>query len=410
MSQPNMDATVLDWGLLPPAVKQHVIITEWDNRARFKTRLLNQRPFPIKINLKPPKGRRAVHALDHFQTYVAAWQNYPRQDWLEWQTRTYRDIGQQSVPQYLVLSNIKDLIDYLGETAEMKGRQWAETMTPLLALPGDTIYPVLVKHLETLDEMSVVETQRMADLISQLKAGLGAKNYLRALPVVGVGTEYLEQYQAMITDILDAQHAGAITQAGGLEAWLECAQNPTDWLWVRPLCAVTQQKMGGFPIMQLPQDVLQQHALPATHILVIENQQPGLGLPALDDTIAVFGGGNNVTWMKATWLQDKRVGYWGDIDTWGLAILGDVRQQVPLVTSLMMDQATWEQFKAQRAEAPPSSLAECPAGLTVAEQHVFAALTVEGSVMRLQQERLSADYSAQVLQEWVKTGSKAISK
>ena len=79
MTQPKTDATGLERGLLPSAVKQHVIITEWDNRARFKTRLLNQRPFPIKINLKPPKGRRAVHVVEHFDTYVAAWQNYPRQ-------------------------------------------------------------------------------------------------------------------------------------------------------------------------------------------------------------------------------------------------------------------------------------------------------------------------------------------
>ena len=403
MSQSKMDNTVPDWGLLPSAVKLHVIMTEWDNRGRFKTRLLNQRPFPIKINLKPPKGRRAVYALEHFDAYVSAWKNYPRQDWLEWQFRTYRDIGQKDVPQYLVLSNIKDLIDYLGEVAETTCRQWAETMAPLLALPSDTLYPVLVKHLEALEALSAAESQRMADLIQQLKAGLGAKNYLRALPVVDV--EYLDQYRAMIVDILDALHAGAITQAGGLEAWLECAQNPTDWLWVRPLCAAAQQKMGGFPIMQLPQDVLRQHPLPATNILVIENRQPGLGLLELDDTIAVLGGGKNIAWMDALWLQDKRVGYWGDIDTWGLAILRDVRQHMPTVTPLMMDQATWERFATQRIEEP-NSLADSPAGLTVAEQQLFADLrTAEGSVYRLQQERISTDYSGKILQEWVKTAS-----
>ncbi|NIR95359.1 MAG: hypothetical protein GWO08_17420, partial [Gammaproteobacteria bacterium] len=65
------------------------------------------------------------------------------------------------------------------------------------------------------------------------------------------------------------------------------------------------------PLLQLSTQTLRAAPLPATNILVVENTQSGYGLPALNDTVAVFGGGANVSWMDAPWLRDKNIGYWG---------------------------------------------------------------------------------------------------
>jgi len=67
------------WGLLPSAVKALVLKREWHSEAGLKARLLNRKPFPIRIGLKPPTGRSAVDDLMHFQTFIRAWQSYPVQ-------------------------------------------------------------------------------------------------------------------------------------------------------------------------------------------------------------------------------------------------------------------------------------------------------------------------------------------
>nr|WP_306671236.1 Wadjet anti-phage system protein JetD domain-containing protein [Endozoicomonas sp. SESOKO2] len=86
-------------------------------------------------------------------------------------------------------------------------------------------------------------------------------------------------------------------------------ETPSGWLIVRPLCPKTQANMMGLPILKLSTDVLRHHPLPGSHILVVENEQTGFALPECDDTVAVAGGGRNVSWVDADWLETKTVAY-----------------------------------------------------------------------------------------------------
>ena len=153
--------------------------------------------------------------------------------------------------------------------------------------------------------------------------------------------------------------------------------------------------------MQLSVDVLKHYELPATNILVVENMQSGLGLPRLTDTIVVFGGGKNVAWMDADWIKGKRVAYWGDLDTWGLAILSDVRAKVSSVTPLMMDIETISNFE-DRMVIEPEPVDVCPVTLSDAERDVFFGLkSGRFHSSRLEQERLSSDYIHLKVHEWL---------
>jgi hypothetical protein len=387
--------------LLPADVTHMITKREWDNSVNLKSRLLGNRLFPIRIGLKPPAGRAVIDDLSHFQKFVSQWNTYPNQQWIEWETRHYRSLSEQRIPKALVLNNIQDLIDFVGEKAKIKGQLWKNNMTPLLTLPGDGIYPVLVQHLARVESMTVNECQLLKNLISQLSANMGVDRYLRALPLVGVDTKFLENHQPLVSSLLDVIHDGALSQAGGLLNWLDCLDNPKGWICVRPLCEMTKQNMAGFPILQLSNNVLRQHSLPATNILVVENIQSGLGLPNLPDTIAVFGGGKNVAWMNAEWLKNKRVAYWGDIDSWGLSILSDVRAKLPEVTALMMDHETLEMFK-DRMVIEPESVDKIPPDLNKLEQQLFIELTSANSgLSRLEQERLSSDYIQLKLEAWI---------
>lgn len=388
-----------DWGRLPQQVYALISKREWLHRANLKARLLGERPFPIRVSLHPPTSRAILANLVHYQQYVSAWRQFPQQQWLEWEVRNYRTLGSQRVPVALVLHDITSLLAYLGKEAQARSDGWVRNMTPLLAIDSK-LYPVLVNYLELLASLSSIDIQRLQQLIPQLKPGMGNGQYLRALPLQGVDTKFLEQYVRLIGDILDCLHDGAIAAQGGLARWLDIKQSHQGWLTVRPLCATSQAKLGGLALFQLTADELRQQPLPATRILVVENVQSGLGLPLLADTIAVFGGGKNVSWLDAPWLAEKDVAYWGDIDSWGLHFLSDARAKLPQLTALMMDHATVMRYSAMMVDED-ASMTAIPMHLTADELALFAALIAKNYPgTRLEQEKLAPDYIQQQLSEW----------
>ncbi len=392
-------SSIPDWGLLPADVRALVLKREWNNDAGLKARLLNRKPFPIRIGLKPPAGRSAIADMAHFQKFIGQWRSYSSQKTIQWESRRYRALAEQTVPKFFILENIKELIEFVGSKALARSEIWTKNMAPMLAI-SEALYPVLVKHLKTFESIRLADAELLGRVVKQLSSQIGAGLYLRALPLVGVDTKFLENYQTLISDVLDVLYNGEITANGGMLEWLGCLENPRGWLTVRPLCESVKANIGGFPVMQLHSDVLREHALPANNILVVENMQSGLGLPLLEDTIAVFGGGKNISWMDANWLKSRRVAYWGDIDTWGLSILSDVRAKLSSVKAIMMDPDTLGQHE-DRMAVEPEPLQHLPKFLTDAEAQIFSDLKVGNYLgSRLEQERLSPDYIRIKLEAW----------
>jgi hypothetical protein len=388
------------WGLLPSDIKELILKREWQNFTGLKARLLNDKPFPIRVGLKPPTGQIAVGDMEHFQKFIGQWRSFAAQHLIEWETRNYRMLSEQTLPRFFVLKNVKELIEFVGDGALKRSQIWETNMSPLLKVYPET-YSALVKNLNTIEAMHRADASLLPDLIKQLIPDMGTEKYLRALPLVGVDTKFLETYGFLITDILDKIHNNAVSNAGGLLKWLGCIAKPTAWLTIRPLCEDTKARIGGFPVLQLSGDVLKQHALPARNILVVENMESGLGLPSLPDTIAIFGGGKNVAWMEAVWLKSKNVAYWGDLDTWGLSILSDVRSKLSTIKVLMMDQKTLDDHK-DRMVGERTSVNNLPKFLTDSEARIFSNLkNTDKLASRLEQERLSPDYIKSRLEAWI---------
>ncbi len=387
------------WGLLPEQVTAALRQREWDNTARLRDRLDGSRPFPIRFSLKPPTARQALADLDRFRRFVHAWRAWPHAGQIRWRSRNWRGLGNQELPVALEIGSMDELIALLGPRAEARSRHWQSLMQPLLDLEP-RLSPALIRHLLTLEKMRPQDTRLLARLLPQLQPGMGRGRYLRGLPLEEVDTKFVETHQQLIGDCLDILHEGAVSAQEGLSQWLGCLETPKGWLLIRPLCPGARQRMAGLPLLQLDTATLLHHELPASRILVVENVQSGYALPALNDTIAVFGGGRNTKWMKAPWLQRKHLGYWGDIDTWGLAFLSDARSHQPHLDALMMDEATLRRHLPRMVEEknPHEPL---PPDLSDEEVRLFLSLR-DGDFgkNRLEQERLAPDYVLECLNRW----------
>lgn len=153
-------------------------------------------------------------------------------------------------------------------------------------------------------------------------------------------------------------------------------------------------------MLRMSSETLLQFELPAKNILVIENEQSCLSLDNIPDTIAVSGGGKNVSWMRVNWLANKRVAYWGDIDSEGLAILSDVRSKLSTVIPLMMDTETVEAYRDRMVDEPESVIRE-PVALTESELMLFRMLrNGDYGSARLEQERLPIDFVYEKVRGW----------
>lgn len=209
----------------------------------------------------------------------------------------------------------------------------------------------------------------------------------------------------MTADLQQNSFYTMVTGAQEPMAWLNCQAKPKDWLLIKPLCPQVQSALGGLPLLRLSSDMLFNFELPASHILVIENEQSCLALSDLSNTIAISGAGKNLTWMQAHWLADKQIGYWGDIDSEGLGMLSDARSKQSHLTPLMMDEQTVQAFE-ERMVNEPQSVSKMPPALTLKESILFQKLRTDAyRGRRLEQERLSKEYIMQRLQEWIKAQS-----
>ena len=431
------------WGLLPDEVRQRLQHKYWQNQRNLKRLLSDQHAFPLKIALKSPRGNAAIADIGHFQTFVSSWKAFA-QDALgnsgnsgsasranssansagcevSWEKRNFRSLAEQEVPTHLIIPDVGSLACLLGADAEEQLQTWLRPIRYVFdGLAGHStaygsnsdsenarhserhqpLLQALIAHLETLTNMQQDELQLLLKLLPQLQAGMGRGCYLRALPITFVDTKFIESNLAIIEAIVAAlvdEHVQHI----GLLAWLHCQQKPQDWLLVKPLCEQTRCQLGGLPLLRLSSDTLQTFALPARNILVVENEQSCLALGTVGHTIAVAGGGRNVGWMQAHWLADKNVGYWGDIDSAGLAILSDVRSKLSCVTPLMMDEQTVATF-AERMVPEPDSGCKPPMALTAAELALWHDLRAERYAnSRLEQERLPMEYVAHHLAAWL---------
>jgi uncharacterized protein YPO0396 len=127
------------------------------------------------------------------------------------------------------------------------------------------------------------------------------------------------------------------------------------------------------------------------HVFIVENEINFLSFPAQAKSMVMFGAGYGFKALKTvTWLQQRALYYWGDIDTHGFAILNQLRHVFSDVQSFLMDEATLLSHRAFWGCEEKQIKSVLPR-LTPAEQAVYQALLHHDYAknLRLEQERIS---------------------
>lgn len=135
--------------------------------------------------------------------------------------------------------------------------------------------------------------------------------------------------------------------------------------------------------------------LPVHTVITTENQVNFLALPDRPGTVALYGAGYGFSSLRdAAWLRDRKVLYWGDIDTHGFRILDQLRAVHPHVESVLMDEETLLAHRdAWGREPSPSRVAL--SRLTAEEAVLYESLGDDsyGTAVRLEQELIRWDWA-----------------
>ena len=365
---------------------------EFADLRHLREHLRGERKYPLVFKLNLPKssdvheGLRNKNFITGYTDFQLAWKKFPHQEMIRSCSRNWRLDGCDTVPEALEISCFGDL-------------------RKLLDAHQNRFIDLAVKRVEQLFSDLLI-------LLPQLRAGMGRELYLRSLPLINIDTKYIENHDKLIYDILCitgvldvAAEVQGITVRRKIENFLGVEPHPDGFVSVvilDPKLVGDPAVTGRYRICMVPAAELKKHAPVGSNLLVVENKESGYMLPEIPDTVAVFGGGKNVSWADNDWICTKRkVAYWGDLDQSGFKILAQFRHKAGFqIPSLMMDPGTIEKHLERMCMDDSGETVE-PAEmslLTADEKEAVRLLSsLEHSVNRLEQEKLNQDYVAETV-------------
>jgi hypothetical protein len=302
-----------------------------------------------------------------------------------WEARRYRGgSAAVQVPTHWVLARPSECMAAIADFGGPAGTAVQTEYQALQSVLGQvdaTFHRVLLRRLALWRGVPTDQVVTATRIAQQLESGCAQGKPLRTLALAGNDSKFFERHASLLTALLDMRFDGEAS-AQGLTAFLGGSAEGEHWLLVAPLAP----GLLPFARQRVPSSELAATPLPASHILLIENERCLHQLPQpLPDTIAILGAGLNLGWLAAPWLQSHPVAYWGDIDTWGLAMLATARSHLPHLHPLLMDRTTFDAHAHLAVPEPVAAEGE-PSGIWLpaeAALHTHLRTLVRG---RLEQE------------------------
>lgn len=233
---------------------------------------------------------------------------------------------------------------------------------------------------------------RMLAAVGWIEEHDAAALYLRQVDVPGVDTKFLEQNREVLAELLDAVlPAERVDERFGrrdLAGRYGFRRKP---LYTRLRFLAPQLLLpAGISEVTLLAEELADLDPGLNQVIIVENEISYLALPPRPDTLAIFGSGFALGSVAGlTWLQDKIITYWGDIDTYGFLILNRLRARFPRVQSILMDAPTLLAHPLQWVREEKPTMLELP-HLSEDEATLYRDLIEDryGHNLRLEQERV----------------------
>jgi len=366
---------------------------QWHRAPLRVERLLSAEGWPLQVPIGKPTGAQFAGETARVQAHVQRWRQVETGEVI-WGKVNYRAGAEPvSIPMQWCLHTPSE---WVAATADDDVQEEFRTLESIIANVAPIYRERLVAERPLWRTKDPQEVITAAALVDTLSPGIASGRPLRLLGGLNVDTKFFERHTTLLTRLLDERYNGAASEQG-LHNFLDAPADKDHWLLVAPL----ETGLLPFQRQRVTAQELAQIHLPASHILVVENEQCLHLLPRMPDTIAILGAGLDLQWLGADSFSGKKVAYWGDMDTWGLLMLGRARQYCPNLYPLMMTHHHFEKYSQDCAVPEPTPAQHgFPTGLNDKECTFYEfLLTLEKG--RLEQEYIPEQVVHNELNEWL---------
>ncbi len=375
------------------AIRQ-AALRRWRDGAEHRSYVLDEPFETLDIPLNPPSGQRLAATYAQARDWAGEISDFARRHKLavDYRTVVNQKVGQQRLPHRLSIGT-RDA--FLSVTAMQ--REFA-AFTALC----DEVLP----RVPALRDLFVARPHRVLEYAEQWPAILSVLDfvtrhdvsgcYLRELDLPGVDTKFIDLHKGILDDVLRAALPASKVHdtVAGLSG--HALEKRYGFRYDQPLVRFrrlcTPLGRDDYDDFSVPLDQFAAAPIDVATVFIVENKMNLLTFPQVPDALAIFGQGYAVTRLaQVTWLAERRLVYFGDIDTHGFSILDRLRKAFPTTRSMLMDRDTLLAHRHAWTEEPAAKrqLNEL-ARLNADEYALFDDLRHDrlGRALRLEQERV----------------------
>ena len=363
----------------------------WD-RGEFLRTWAQDLPFEtVRVPIRGPSTAELSTRFDDVRSWVATWAAVDVAG-LRVTTRSagLRSIGANEVPSHVEFDSYDALWRLLGVSADV--RRFAGLRTATESELGGLVGFMNRSPMTVLAHAG--EWRKLVHTVRWVASTPSRKHtYLREVPVTGVDTKLIERRRgilsALIDEVLPAEQIDCAYPASQFERRYGFASKPTPVRLRsldprRPLLpGISELTVRAVEFSALAPDV--------GTVYIVENEVTYLAFPNASDAVVLWGSGFAISgFASLPWFCDRRVVYWGDIDTHGFVALDRLRAVVPHTKSLLMDRETLLAHPEQWTQEPSPTTVPLR-HLTDPERELYRELVdgIHGARIRLEQERVN---------------------
>jgi len=258
--------------------------------------------------------------------------------------QNFRRTGTHELPEFIEFETQDDYISFIG-----KKKDW-QTFSKNYKLVTETISSLKEWSFNNCLWLcnSGINWNDIMKVCQYFKQNPVPNLYIRELPV-NVHTKFVERNQPLLKELLDFLISESINKTEKqFEKRFNLKYSESQVRFKILDKEISQNSFSGIDDLAIPVSQFETLKLPIKKVLVVENKTTlytTFTLPKMDKAIAIFGQGNAVLNIKkASWLDEKEILYWGDIDVQGFEILSRLREHFTHVKSILMDKVTFETF------------------------------------------------------------------
>ncbi|MGH3951047.1 MAG: DUF3322 domain-containing protein [Pseudonocardiaceae bacterium] len=361
----------------------------WDNGDFLSSFACGQAWVPVEVALRSPTARDLSTRFAEAQTWARQWRQAEHKTLrIETSTVGGRIVGSNEIPSRVWVDSYDQLWTLLGVTGQV--RRFTELLEATKDRAPRIAEWVIDKPLEVLRHQE--QWAKLVETALWIDARANSDMYLRQIDVPGVDTKFIEGHRKILAALLDrqlAEHRIDLTRPVSDFAGRYRFRKKPDYVRFRKL-----GHGAGFSELSVRIDELATAPVDVSTVFVVENEITYLAFPPVEGSAVVFGGGYALSRLQPlSWLAERELVYWGDIDTHGFAILNQLRHTFGHVRSILMDRATLLAHEGQWVNEPSPVNAHLDL-LHPDEAALYTDLVEDalGPAVRLEQERVS--YSA----------------